>query len=63
MSYLYNVFRIGCSFSYMISQLAAVALQALKAYLNSTPPNWVGSDPCGVEWDGIECTNSRVTSM
>lgn len=29
---------------------------------DNTPPNWVGSDPCG-GWDGIECTNSRITSM
>ncbi|PKI74947.1 probable leucine-rich repeat receptor-like protein kinase At5g49770 [Punica granatum] len=41
----------------------SVALQAMKAYLNNTPPNWVGSDPCSDKWDGIICTNSRVTSI
>ncbi|EXB36891.1 putative leucine-rich repeat receptor-like protein kinase [Morus notabilis] len=29
----------------------------------NTPPNWKGSDPCGSEWEGIDCTNSRVTSI
>ena len=27
------------------------------------PPNWVGSDPCGASWEGIDCSKSRVTSM
>lgn len=27
------------------------------------PPSWVGSDPCADGWEGIDCTNSRVTSM
>lgn len=27
------------------------------------PPSWVGSDPCVGGWEGIECTNSRITSM
>lgn len=27
------------------------------------PPNWVGTDPCGDDWDGIGCTNSRITSI
>ncbi|KAA8536661.1 hypothetical protein F0562_029139 [Nyssa sinensis] len=39
------------------------ALIALKNQLQNTPPNWVGSDPCGKSWDGIVCTNSRVTSI
>ncbi|XP_017437263.2 leucine-rich repeat receptor protein kinase HPCA1 isoform X2 [Vigna angularis] len=29
---------------------------------DNIPPNWVGSNPCG-GWDGIECTNSRITSI
>ncbi|PWA82410.1 leucine-rich repeat protein kinase family protein [Artemisia annua] len=40
-----------------------VYLQALKDNWQNTPPNWVGSDPCGDKWDGITCTDSRVTSM
>ncbi|KAL9320673.1 hypothetical protein ACSQ67_012512 [Phaseolus vulgaris] len=38
------------------------ALLTLMAAWENTPPNWVGSDPCG-GWDGIECTNSRITSI
>ncbi|KAJ0525083.1 putative protein kinase RLK-Pelle-LRR-VIII-1 family [Helianthus annuus] len=39
-------------------------LQALKNYWQNTPPSWDdGSDPCGGSWDGIRCTNSRVTSI
>ncbi|CAK9177855.1 unnamed protein product [Ilex paraguariensis] len=40
-----------------------VALQSLQAIWQNTPPNWVGPDPCGAGWDGIGCTNSRVTSI
>nr|XP_023895136.1 probable leucine-rich repeat receptor-like protein kinase At5g49770 [Quercus suber] len=40
-----------------------VALLSLKDIWQNTPPNWVGSDPCGEEWEGIECKNSRVTSI
>ncbi|CAL5401896.1 unnamed protein product [Camellia sinensis] len=39
------------------------ALNALKEIWNNTPLNWVGSDPCGDSWEGIRCTNSRVTSI
>uniref|UniRef100_A0A2P2MNE3 Putative leucine-rich repeat receptor-like protein kinase n=1 Tax=Rhizophora mucronata TaxID=61149 RepID=A0A2P2MNE3_RHIMU len=38
-------------------------LIALKDVWKNTPPNWVGSDPCGSNWVGIRCTNSRVTSI
>ncbi|XP_071726031.1 leucine-rich repeat receptor protein kinase HPCA1-like [Rutidosis leptorrhynchoides] len=41
----------------------AVYLQALKDNWQNTPPNWVGSDPCEDKWDGITCTDSRVTSI
>ncbi|KAF7842840.1 putative leucine-rich repeat receptor-like protein kinase [Senna tora] len=27
------------------------------------PPSWSGSDPCYEGWEGIKCTNSRVTSI
>ncbi|KAK4745119.1 hypothetical protein SAY87_011431 [Trapa incisa] len=37
------------------------ALQAIKMSLNNMPPNWVGFDPCSEQWEGIRCTNSRVT--
>ncbi|XP_029128170.1 probable leucine-rich repeat receptor-like protein kinase At5g49770 isoform X2 [Cajanus cajan] len=38
------------------------ALLALQNEWHNTPPNWVGSDPCG-GWDGIECSNSRIISI
>ncbi|XP_024966866.1 probable leucine-rich repeat receptor-like protein kinase At5g49770 [Cynara cardunculus var. scolymus] len=40
-----------------------VYLHALMDNWQNTPPNWVGSDPCGDEWVGITCTGSRVTSI
>ncbi|THG14227.1 hypothetical protein TEA_009210 [Camellia sinensis var. sinensis] len=42
---------------------AVAALNALKVIWKNTPLNWVASDPCGNSWDGIHCTNSRVTSI
>ncbi|XP_030946980.1 probable leucine-rich repeat receptor-like protein kinase At5g49770 isoform X3 [Quercus lobata] len=43
--------------------LDSAALQSLTANWMNTPSNWVGSDPCGGLWVGIECNNSRVTAM
>ncbi|KAJ9550721.1 hypothetical protein OSB04_014766 [Centaurea solstitialis] len=41
-----------------------VSLLALKDAWQNTPPNWDdASDPCGGGWDGITCTNGRVTSI
>ncbi|KAK9054804.1 hypothetical protein SSX86_025883 [Deinandra increscens subsp. villosa] len=42
---------------------AVVYLQALMDNWKNTPPSWVGSDPCEDKWDGITCTDSRVTSI
>lgn len=39
------------------------ALKALKDMWQNTPPSWKGTDPCGNRWEGIECTNSRVTTI
>nr|XP_034916258.1 probable leucine-rich repeat receptor-like protein kinase At5g49770 isoform X2 [Populus alba] len=39
------------------------ALKALKDVWENVPPTWVEADPCGSRWDGILCTNSRVTSI
>ncbi|GKV03115.1 hypothetical protein SLEP1_g15478 [Rubroshorea leprosula] len=39
------------------------ALNSLKNSWRNLPPNWVGSDPCGDDWVGIRCTNSRVSSI
>ncbi|KAM7470164.1 hypothetical protein LguiA_008347 [Lonicera macranthoides] len=51
-------------------QILAIAAQSDYAYLlalkdiwNNTPPSWVGTNPCGDRWEGIDCTNSRVTSI
>ncbi|GKV49315.1 hypothetical protein SLEP1_g56071 [Rubroshorea leprosula] len=41
----------------------ATALALLKRAWKNLPPNWSGSDPCGHHWVGIECTDSRVTSI
>ncbi|KAF2317298.1 hypothetical protein GH714_019698 [Hevea brasiliensis] len=38
------------------------ALSAQDNWQN-TPPNWIGIDPCGGSWEGIQCSNSRITSM
>lgn len=43
--------------------LDSVALKSLKDVWQNTPPSWVGLDPCGNNWEGIGCTNSRVTSI
>ncbi|XP_059461840.1 leucine-rich repeat receptor protein kinase HPCA1-like [Corylus avellana] len=40
----------------------AAALMALGSSWENKPSNWVRSDPCG-GWVGIECINSRVTSI
>ncbi|KAF2317296.1 hypothetical protein GH714_019573 [Hevea brasiliensis] len=39
------------------------ALSAVKSNWQNTPPNWIGIDPCGGIWDGIQCSNSRITSI
>ncbi|CAI0376872.1 unnamed protein product [Linum tenue] len=38
-------------------------LNSLKDVWTNTPPNWVGGDPCGDNWDGIGCNGNRVTSI
>ncbi|KAJ6715613.1 LEUCINE-RICH REPEAT RECEPTOR-LIKE PROTEIN KINASE-RELATED [Salix viminalis] len=37
------------------------ALNAVKSNWMNTPPSWIGSDPCGGDWEGIGCTGSRIT--
>ncbi|XP_057824675.2 probable leucine-rich repeat receptor-like protein kinase At5g49770 isoform X2 [Cryptomeria japonica] len=41
----------------------AAALRALKSEWQNTPPNWNGPDPCGTNWEGVICTDSKVTSL
>ncbi|KAI5333992.1 PREDICTED: probable leucine-rich repeat [Prunus dulcis] len=57
----------------MLSQLFVMAAEAntqdfsalmfLMQEWGIRPPSWVGSDPCAEGWEGIGCSNSRVTSI
>ncbi|KAI3700602.1 hypothetical protein L2E82_45238 [Cichorium intybus] len=38
-------------------------LNSIKSSWQNVPPNWTGLDPCASNWDGIDYTNSRVTSL
>ncbi|XP_028762892.1 probable leucine-rich repeat receptor-like protein kinase At5g49770 [Neltuma alba] len=40
-----------------------VALKSLMDTLKDTPASWSSPDPCDGSWEGIKCTNSRVTSI
>ncbi|KAG9443445.1 hypothetical protein H6P81_014785 [Aristolochia fimbriata] len=45
------------------SQDAAVVLSLKKSWRN-VPPSWENSsDPCGEGWEGISCTETRITSL
>ncbi|KAJ0100204.1 hypothetical protein Patl1_21597 [Pistacia atlantica] len=39
------------------------ALNSLKDTWDNIPPRWMGSDPCGDNWEGIGCNNPRVISI
>ncbi|CAL9748659.1 unnamed protein product [Musa acuminata subsp. burmannicoides] len=42
----------------------AAALLSLMTQWQNTPPSWGKTDdPCGTPWEGIRCSNSRVTSL
>ncbi|GKV49316.1 hypothetical protein SLEP1_g56072 [Rubroshorea leprosula] len=45
------------------AQQPTAVLNALKDMCKNLPLNWSGLDPCGDGWVGIECTDSRVTSI
>ncbi|KAK9070736.1 hypothetical protein SSX86_011138 [Deinandra increscens subsp. villosa] len=38
-------------------------LNAVKSSWQNLPPDWKGSDPCASNWEGINCTDSRVTTL
>ncbi|VFQ70309.1 unnamed protein product [Cuscuta campestris] len=39
-------------------------LTSLKEQWQNTPPSWERSDdPCGGQWEGVTCNNSRVTAL
>ncbi|XP_064954819.1 leucine-rich repeat receptor protein kinase HPCA1-like [Musa acuminata AAA Group] len=40
------------------------ALLSLMTQWQNTPPSWGKTDdPCGTPWEGVQCSNSRVTSL
>ncbi|XP_068669079.1 leucine-rich repeat receptor protein kinase HPCA1-like [Aristolochia californica] len=42
----------------------AAAIRSLKDTWQNVPPSWLNSDdPCGDQWDGVACNNSRITSL
>ncbi|KAK7263752.1 hypothetical protein RJT34_31349 [Clitoria ternatea] len=53
----YDWSRVENSLPYLYT-----ALTSLTNSWQNKPLNWEGSDPCN-GWDGIKCTNSRVTSI
>ncbi|EEF42998.1 leucine-rich repeat receptor protein kinase HPCA1 [Ricinus communis] len=52
-----------CNIAAVTNTADSSALNALKDIWQNTPPSWKGADPCGDKWEGIECTNLRVTSI
>ncbi|KAF0925389.1 hypothetical protein E2562_016641 [Oryza meyeriana var. granulata] len=42
---------------------AVAALETVKSQWTNYPSSWNSGDPCGGGWDGIMCTNGRVTSL
>lgn len=53
--------KLSTNVSLMISTVAA--LKALMNNWQNEPQSWTGStDPC-TSWDGISCSNGRVTEM
>ncbi|KAK2662545.1 hypothetical protein Ddye_001119 [Dipteronia dyeriana] len=63
-----QVFLLSVWFQFLIISAVtntddAAALKSLKDIWKGLPPNWRGSDPCGDQWVGIECSGSRVTTI
>ncbi|GER38925.1 leucine-rich repeat protein kinase family protein, partial [Striga asiatica] len=42
---------------------SVAVLNALRSSWRNLPPNWVGPDPCSDNWEGVNCTDTRVTSL
>lgn len=57
------LFLIFCSQTLFVTAEYSDFLGLKSLEWENIPPNWKGSDPCGTNWDGIDCTNSRVTSI
>ncbi|KAI9176858.1 hypothetical protein LWI28_007923 [Acer negundo] len=63
-----QVFLLSVWFQFMIVAAVtnpedAAILKSLKDIWSGLPPNWDGSDPCGDQWVGIECSRTRVTTI
>ncbi|KAK1567558.1 hypothetical protein Q3G72_013507 [Acer saccharum] len=64
-----QVFLLSVWFQFLIIAAVtnpkdAASLTSLKDIIkDGLPPNWQGSDPCGDQWEGIECSRSRVTTI
>lgn len=50
-------------FNSLQTPYVVAALFSLKNEFKNTPPGWIGSDPCGNGWEGVRCTNSRITAL
>ncbi|KAF7126988.1 hypothetical protein RHSIM_Rhsim11G0114000 [Rhododendron simsii] len=63
-----EIFLLSISIQFLVATaqtnaLDFAALVALKGAWTNIPPNWGGPDPCGSSWVGIQCNNSRITSI
>ncbi|WOK95894.1 putative leucine-rich repeat receptor-like protein kinase [Canna indica] len=46
------------------NQQDAAALRSLMNEWQNTPPSWgTTDDPCGTPWEGVSCSDSRVTAL
>ncbi|EXC35197.1 putative leucine-rich repeat receptor-like protein kinase [Morus notabilis] len=57
-----------CAGIYLVSSYTnpndVAVLHSLKEAWENTPPSWEESDdPCGGQWEGVKCNDSRVTAL
>ncbi|XP_074560362.1 leucine-rich repeat receptor protein kinase HPCA1-like [Curcuma longa] len=41
----------------------ALALSSIASYWQNKPTSWVGSDPCGNNWVGLNCSNLHINKI
>ncbi|KAG6485755.1 hypothetical protein ZIOFF_054320 [Zingiber officinale] len=41
----------------------ALALYSISSYWQNKPTSWVGSDPCGNNWVGLNCSNLHIKKI
>ncbi|XP_042430806.1 leucine-rich repeat receptor protein kinase HPCA1-like isoform X1 [Zingiber officinale] len=41
----------------------ALALYSISSYWQNKPTSWVGSDPCGNNWVGLNCSNRHIIKI